>query len=79
MQSKLARSRNDRVFSGVCGGLARYTGIDVTIIRFLAIVLLVSTGVIVPLMAYLVLWLLMPEEQVVDQAPASQPASEENQ
>ncbi len=63
MQAKLARSRNDRVFSGVCGGLARYTGLDVTIVRFLFVLGLLFFG-FTPL-AYLILWALMPEEEVL--------------
>jgi phage shock protein C len=43
-----------------CGGLARYFGIDSAIVR-LVFVLLVLSGVS-PL-AYLVLWIVMPEER----------------
>lgn len=61
MRSKLTRSRNDRVFSGVCGGLARYTGLDVTIVRFLFVLGLLFFG-FTPIV-YLALWVLMPEEE----------------
>lgn len=61
MRSKLTRSRNDRVFSGVCGGLARYTGLDVTIVRFLFVLGLLFFG-FTPIV-YLALWALMPEEE----------------
>ena len=35
MQKKLYRSKSDRVIAGVCGGVAEYLNIDVTIIRVL--------------------------------------------
>jgi phage shock protein C len=69
MSNQLVRSANDRMISGVCGGLARYFGIDSTIVR-LVFVLAVLSGVS-PLV-YLVLWIVMPEEQ-----PASAPSSQQ--
>lgn len=53
------RSTIDRHIGGVCGGLARSTGLPPTVVRLLAIVLGVS-GVGVP--AYLVAWLLLPAD-----------------
>jgi len=44
---------------GVCGGLARYFGIDATIVR-LVFVLAVLSG-LSPLI-YLILWIVMPQE-----------------
>jgi len=40
MAKKLYRSRTDRKIWGVCGGLATYFDIDSTIVRVIAIVLL---------------------------------------
>ena len=48
MEKKLYRSRSDKKIAGVCGGLAKYFSIDVTLIR-LAVVLLtlfVGAGVV---------------------------------
>ena len=58
MNTQLTRSSSDRMIGGVCGGLARYFGIDSSIVR-LVFVLLVLSGVS-PLV-YLVLWVVMPE------------------
>ena len=41
---KLTRSRRDRRIAGVCGGLAEYSGIDVTIIRILFVVFALAGG-----------------------------------
>jgi phage shock protein PspC (stress-responsive transcriptional regulator) len=38
MEKKLYRSRTDRKIWGVCGGLAKYFGIDPTVVRILALV-----------------------------------------
>ena len=56
--------RSNKMISGVCGGLARYLGIDATIMR-LIFVLAVVSGV-TPLI-YIVLWIVMPRESA--QAP----------
>ena len=34
-----ARSRDDKVIAGVCGGLARYLGVDAVILRIAFVVL----------------------------------------
>ena len=59
MKQRLARSSSDRMIGGVCGGLARYFGIDATIVR-LVFVLAVLSG-ISPLI-YIILWIVMPLE-----------------
>ena len=33
MQKKLYRSKSDRKIAGVCGGVAEYLNIDVTVVR----------------------------------------------
>lgn len=59
MDTRLVRSSSDRMVGGVCGGLARYFGIDATIVR-LVFVLAVLSG-LSPLI-YLILWIVMPME-----------------
>jgi len=69
MQTRLARTTSDKMIGGVCGGIARYFGIDTTIVR-LVFVLAVLSG-LSPLI-YLVLWIVMPEEGVA--TPTSAPS-----
>ena len=57
---KLYRSRTDRQLAGVCGGLASYFGIDVTIVRILFVVLALAGGP--GLILYIILALIVPEE-----------------
>lgn len=57
---KLRRSRTNRKIAGVCAGVADYLDFDPTLIRvvWLLCVLLGGTGVL----AYLIGWIVMPEE-----------------
>lgn len=57
---RLYRSRSDRMVGGVCGGLARYFGVDPTLVRVLAVVSLVLPGP--QILAYLLAWIIVPEE-----------------
>jgi phage shock protein PspC (stress-responsive transcriptional regulator) len=58
---RLTRSRDDRIISGVCGGVARYLNVDATLVRVLMVVALVL-GAFTPGLLYLVAWVLMPEQ-----------------
>lgn len=59
----LRRSRTDRVLGGVCGGLARYLGIDPVAARVLYVVgtFLTGGGLI---LGYAILWIVIPEEPI---------------
>ena len=57
---RLARSTDDRVIAGVCGGLADYTGIDPIVFRIgFAVATLAGGG---GLLAYVLAWVLIAEE-----------------
>lgn len=60
-RDRFVRSRSDRVFAGVCGGLAAYLGVDATLVR-VAWVVVALVALPVGLVAYVLLWLLAPEE-----------------
>ena len=57
---RLERSRSNRVLGGVCGGVATYLNMDPTLVRVLTVVQTLFTGV--PVVVYLVLLLVVPEE-----------------
>lgn len=59
---KLRRSRSDRVIGGVCGGLAEYFGVDVTVIRILMFLLVFFGGL--SLWVYIILWIAIPSSPV---------------
>lgn len=57
---KLTRPHQGRMIAGVCAGVAKYFGIDPTIVRLAAVVLaLITLGTAV--IAYVAGWLLIPE------------------
>ena len=56
---KLLRSEN-KVFGGVCAGIAEYFKWDVRMLRLVWVVLSI-VGVGSPVLFYLLLWLLMPD------------------
>jgi len=58
MSTKLYRSETERMIAGVCGGLAHYLNIDVTLVRIFFVVLALGDGAGV--LIYLLLWLIMP-------------------
>lgn len=58
---RLYRSRSDRMLSGVCSGLAEYLGMDVTLARLLAAVLILVTGIVPGVVVYVVCALVIPE------------------
>ena len=57
---QLRRSRTDRSIAGVCSGLAKYLGVDTTLLRILMLFLILFGGM--SLWVYIILWLLIPEE-----------------
>jgi signal transduction histidine kinase len=66
----LARSRDDRVLGGVCGGMARTLGIDPVVVRFGFLALALAGGV--GAVGYGALWALLPDgaEAVPEQPPS---------
>ncbi|GAA4375771.1 PspC domain-containing protein [Nocardioides caricicola] len=57
---QLVRPREDRMVAGVCSGVARYLGVDPTLVRLLAVLgVILSFGT--ALVAYVAAWILMPE------------------
>ena len=58
---KLCRDTNDKMIAGVCAGIANYFGIDKTIVRLVVAILAICSfsGLF---WAYLIAWLIMPED-----------------
>ena len=57
---RLTRNTDDAMIGGVCAGVADYLGLDVTLVRVLAVLgAIFGLGSLV--VAYVVAWLLMPQ------------------
>ena len=54
------RSRSDRLFGGVCGGMARSTGMASWVWRLIFAALFICAGA--GLLLYLLLWIFVPSE-----------------
>src|SRR5689334_19001687 len=59
--TRLQRPREGRVVGGVCTGVARSLGVEPVLVRLAAVVLAMVTGGSV-LLAYLLAWVLIPQE-----------------
>ncbi|MDI6857553.1 MAG: PspC domain-containing protein [Dehalococcoidia bacterium] len=63
---RLYRSSDQRMVAGVLGGFGEYFGVDPTIIRVIFVIVTIATGFLLGIVAYLVLWLIIPSEDAVD-------------
>lgn len=55
---RLSRSSQDKVIGGVCGGIARFTNIDPTLLRIATMLLVIFGGL--SLWIYIILWIFLP-------------------
>lgn len=58
---KLYKSQNNKIFSGVIGGLGEYLGIDPTILRLIWLLILITTGIFPGILIYIIAALIVPE------------------
>ncbi|HKA62354.1 MAG TPA: PspC domain-containing protein [Methylomirabilota bacterium] len=57
----LQRSRRNKMIAGVCGGMSEWLGWDPTIVRILYVVVSAVSVAFPGILAYLVLWIIMPK------------------
>ncbi|MCB8954816.1 MAG: PspC domain-containing protein [Ardenticatenales bacterium] len=62
-EKRLVRSQDNRMVAGVAAGIAEYLDTDPTLIRLLFVIMTLAGGP--GLLAYLILWLVMPEGPAV--------------
>ena len=58
-KKRLYRSTTDKKIAGICGGIAEYFGIDATIVRIIAVILLLPGG-LPGFLPYIILWAVVP-------------------
>ena len=59
---RLYLSKSDCKIAGVCGGLAEDLEIDSTIVRLIAILLLIFTGFVPMMLVYFIAWAIIPNK-----------------
>ncbi len=65
----ILRSRTDRKVAGVCAGIARRYNWDVSLVRLCTVLIALFTFPL-GLIAYGILWAMLPEEELLLRAPA---------
>jgi len=75
MPKRLYRSKRERVFAGVCGGIAEYLDVDPTLIRlaWFIFILMAGTGIL----AYFVAMIIIPENPKEKAPKRKEPTKEE--
>jgi phage shock protein C len=68
-RKRLVRPRANRKIAGVCAGLAEYFDLDVTLVRVLWLVITIFSAIVFGILAYVVAWIVMPEEPEYLPAP----------
>ena len=58
---RLYRSEHNKKIAGLCGGIGEYLDIDPTIVRLIAIVFGIATGVFPFLIGYFIAWMIVPQ------------------
>ena len=60
-KKRLTRS-DDKMIGGVCAGLAEYLDIDPSIVRIVWVLMVLFAGF--GILLYVILWLIMPKQQI---------------
>ena len=63
MEKRLYRSFNQRMLGGVCGGLAEYFAVDVSLVRLIFVGIGLITAVLPMTLFYLIAWIVVPVER----------------
>jgi phage shock protein C len=59
---KIRRSKSKRMIAGICGGLADYLNVDVTVIRLVYVIVSVMSGAFPGLLIYILAMFIIPSE-----------------
>ena len=64
IQKRLTRSK-EKMVAGVLAGIADYFNIDPTIVRILYVILSIASIGFPGIVAYLIMWAVIPEEKII--------------
>ncbi len=62
MAKRLYRSTSQKMLQGVCGGLAEYFDVDVSMVRLLAVGLAQVTALLPMGLFYIIAWIVIPQQ-----------------
>jgi phage shock protein C len=63
MAKKLYRSAGQKMLGGVCGGLAEYFDMDVSLVRLIFVAVCLMTAILPMVFFYLIAWIVVPIER----------------
>lgn len=58
---RLYRSDTNRIFAGICGGFGEYLNIDPVVLRIVWLLVVIFTGLVPGVVAYIIAIFLIPE------------------
>jgi phage shock protein C len=73
-EKRLVRSTTDKMIAGVCAGVAKYFNIDTVLVRILFVLFALAGGP--GILAYIILWIVMPEDTAAAPPPPPPPPAE---
>ena len=62
VSKRLYRSKKNKVFAGICGGVGEYFNIDPALIRLIWILVVIFTGFFPGVLAYIIAIFIIPEK-----------------
>ena len=62
MAKKLYRSQTKKMIAGVCGGLADYFDMDMSLLRLLFVAFTLLTAVLPFVLLYIIAWVIVPPQ-----------------
>jgi phage shock protein C len=60
-EKHLVRSKTNRMVAGICGGIGEYFNTDPNLIRVIWIIITVLSGFFPGILAYILVWIIVPE------------------
>ena len=66
MVKKLYRSLSRKMLGGVCGGLAEYFDLDISLVRLIFVGIALITALVPMLIFYAIAWIIIPVEPVAE-------------
>jgi len=61
-QKKLYRSKTNKVFAGICAGIANYFDMDTTLVRVIWLLTVIFSGIFPGVLAYIIMIFVIPQE-----------------
>jgi len=64
---RLYKSKKNKVFCGVVGGIGEYFDIDPVLLRVIWLLIVIFTGFFPGIIAYIIACLIVPREHIIEQ------------